>query len=269
MSEREDGEKTISEILKLRMILMTRTKLWPARFSVPTIVFLFALTLVGPSQAVAQSADTFSDRIYLKNGDRITGTIKELDRGKLRIKTITMDTVLLNWVDVESIQSNTYLRIATTDGQFGYGRVQKSDLSENLQILNDGETLEIPALEIASMKPIRVDESFWHRIEGDVKAGVNYTKASDILLINVGSNLRLLEEKYEIDFRFNWNETQKTETHDSSRADLSSDYTRFLGDRWFWKGSAGLERNQELGTDLRTIVGGSAGKYFLQSKQRI
>ena len=107
-----------------------------------------------------------------------------------------MDTVLLNWVDVESIQSNTYLRIATTDGQFGYGRVQISDLSQNLRILDNGETLEIPAIEIASMKPIRVDESFWHRIEGDVKAGVNYTKASDILLINVGSNLRLLEARH-------------------------------------------------------------------------
>ncbi len=244
---------------------MTPTKLWPTLISVPAIVFLFALTLIGPSQAVAQSEETYSDKIYLKNGDRVTGTIKELDRGKLRIKTTTMDTIFLNWVDVESIQSNTYLRIATTDGKFGYGRVQKSELSENLQILDNGETLEIPALEIASMKPIRVDESFWHRIEGDVKAGIDYKKASDILLVNVATKFRLLEEKYEIDFGFNWNETQRTQDNDSSRADLSGDYTRFLGDRWFWKGSAGLERNQELGIDLRTIVAGSAGKYFLQT----
>jgi putative salt-induced outer membrane protein YdiY len=46
---------------------------------------------------------------------------------------------------------------------------------------------------------------------------------------------------------------------------LAGDYTRFLGDRWFWKASAGLERNQELGLDLRTIVAGSAGKYFIQT----
>jgi len=244
---------------------MDRANLWSTPFGMPAMLFLFALTLVGPSQAVAQSEDTYSDRIFLKNGDRVTGTIKELDRGKLRVKTITMDTVFLNWVDVESIQSSTYLRIATTDGSFRYGRVQKSDLSQNLRILTNGETLEIPAIEIASMKPIRVDESFWHRIEGDVRAGIDYKKASDILLVNVATNLRLLEEKYEIEFGFDWNETQRTEDNNSSRADLSGDYTRFLGDRWFWKGSAGFERNQELGIDLRTIIVGSAGKYFLQT----
>jgi putative salt-induced outer membrane protein YdiY len=220
---------------------------------------------VGPSQALAETSETYTDKVYLKNGDRITGNIKELDRGKLRIKTTTMDTVYLNWLDVESIESSTYLRIAKTDGSFRYGRVQKSDLTQNLRILDQGQTIEIPALEIASMKPIRVDESFWHRIEGDVSAGIDYKKASDILLVNVASSLRLREEKYELGFGFNWNETQRTENNNSSRADLNGDYTRFLRDRWFWKASAGLERNQELGIDLRTIVAGSGGKYFLQT----
>jgi len=229
------------------------------------IAFPVVVSAGSLSPAQAQTEDTYSDKVYLKNGDRVTGTIKELDRGKLRIKTTTMDTVFLNWVDVESVQSSTYLRIATTDGSFRYGRVQKSDLSQNLRILDNGQSLEIPAIEIASMKPIRVDESFWHRIEGDVRAGIDYKKASDILLVNVASNLRLLEEKYEIEFGLNWNETQRTEDNNSSRADLSGDYTRFLGDRWFWKASAGLERNQELGIDLRAIVAGSAGRYFLQT----
>jgi hypothetical protein len=209
--------------------------------------------------------EEYDDKIYLKNGDRITGNIKELDRGKLRVKTITMDTIYLNWVDVESIESNTYLRIARTDGTFTYGRVQKSDMTENLRIFDSGQTTQVPAAEIASMKPIRVDESFWHRIEGDVSAGIDFKSASDILLINVASNLRLREEKYELSFGLNWNETSRTEDNDSSRADLSGDYTRLLEDRWFWKASAGLERNQELGIDLRTIISGTAGKYFIQT----
>jgi Protein of unknown function, DUF481 len=229
------------------------------------IAFPGAATADDQSPAQAQTRETFSDKVFLKNGDRVTGTIKELDRGKLRVKTTTMDTVLLNWVDVESIQSTTFLRVAKTDGSFTYGRVQKSDRAENMSILAAGELVEIPVFDIASMKPIRVDESFWHRLEGDVSAGIDYKKASDILLVNVASQVRLLEEKYEIEFELNWNETQRTEDNDSSRAELSGDYTRFLGNRWFWKASGGFERNQELGIDLRTIVAGSAGKYFLQT----
>jgi len=244
---------------------MTRATLRPTLLRISVYLFLFVVTMAGPSQVDAQTRETYTDKVYLKNGDRITGNIKELDRGKLRIKTTTMDTVYLNWLDVESIESSTYLRIAKTDGSFRYGRVQKSDMTQNLRILEEGQTIEVPTLEVASMKPIRVDESFWHRIEGAVSAGIDYKKASDILLVNVASNLRLREEKYELEFGFNWNETQRTENNNSSRADLNGDYTRFLGDRWFWKASAGLERNQELGTDLRTIMAGSAGKYFLQT----
>lgn len=229
------------------------------------LLLIAALFLTGTSETHAQTEDTFRDKIYLKNGDRITGNIKELDRGKLRVKTTTMDTVYLDWLDVESIESNTYLRIAKTDGTFTYGRVQRSDMTENLQIYDRGKITEIPVLEVASAKRLRVDESFWRRLEGDVSAGIDYKKASDILLVNVASNLRLREEKYEIGFGFNWNETTRTEDNNSSRADLRGDYTRLLRDRWFWKASAGLERNQELGIDLRTIISGTAGKYFIQT----
>ena len=69
-----------------------------ARQTIPWLLpLLFVVFLVGPSQARAQSTDTYRDKIFLKNGDQITGTIKELDRGKLRIKTKTMDTVYINW----------------------------------------------------------------------------------------------------------------------------------------------------------------------------
>ena len=71
--------------------------------------------------------------------------------------------------------------------------------------------------------------------------------------------------KHELEFGFNWNESRRAEDSNSSRADLNGNFTRYLGDRWFWKASAGFERNQELGIDPRTLLGGSAGKYFLQT----
>jgi hypothetical protein len=244
---------------------MRRPNLRRALLTTTITLFLCVALFAGPSSVHAQALEEFDDKIYLKNGDRITGNIKELDRGKLRVKTITMDTIYVHWLDVESIESNTYLRISNTDGSYTNGRIQKSDMTRNMSVLENGRITNLPAVDVAAMKPIRIDESFWNRIEGDASAGIDYKKASDILLVNVASNLRLREEKYEIDFGFNWNETQRTEDQDSSRADLSGGYTRFLRDRWFWKATAGLERNQELGIDLRAIVSGSAGKYFLQT----
>jgi putative salt-induced outer membrane protein YdiY len=229
------------------------------------ICFLSVMVFCGGQSASADEGDTFSDKVYLKNGDRLTGTIKELDRGKLRIKTTTMDTVYLNWVDVESIESNTYLRIAKTDGSFRYGRIHKSDISQGLEIEENGSVVEVSALEVASMKPIRFDESWWQRFEGDISAGIDYKKASDIMLVNLTSSLRLREETYEFELGLKWNETQEAERDNSSRVDLSGDFTRFLGDRWFWKGTLAFQRNQELGIDLRSILSASGGKYFVQT----
>ena len=231
------------------------------------IALAIALLTSLSSSAFAQLDDsaTYTDRLHLKNGDTITGDLKQLDRGKLRFKTRTMDTVYVNWIDIESIDSDKYLRIERTDGTFNYGVIKKSDLTDNLVILDRNQEVEVAILVVASIQPIRVKESFWRRLEGDVSGGIDYKKASDILLINLSSNLRFREEKYELGFGANWNETSRTEDNNSSRANISVTYTRFLRNRWFWKASGGLERNQELGIDLRTLVGGTVGKYFIQT----
>lgn len=226
-----------------------------------------ALLAAYGDSAMAQLDDSggYTDRIHLKNGDVITGNMKELDRGKLRFKTRTMDTVYINWVDIESIDSDKYLRVGRADGTFNNGVIQRSDLDEGLVIDDHGQEMEVPIIDVSTIQPIRVQESFWRRIEGDFKAGIDFKTASDILLVNLSTNLRFREEKYELGFNASWNETTRTEDNDSSRADLIGTYTRFLRNRWFWQGSGGLERNEELGLNLRTLVAATAGRYLIQN----
>ena len=235
------------------------------------VIIALGIALLGgfarPASAQLDDVGSYTDRIHLTNGDIVTGNIKELDRGKLRLKTLTMDTVYVNWVDIESIDSDKYVRIGKSDGGFNSGNIKKSDIANELVVEDGGNVVEVPILEVSTIQPIRLQESFWRRLEGDLSAGIDYKKASDLLLINLSTNLRFRKEKYELAFGANWNETSRAEIEDnnSSRADLSTTYTRFLKDRWFWKGSFGFERNEELGLNLRTIVGATAGKYLIQS----
>ena len=226
---------------------------------------LVTLVILGhPAGAQLENVGAYTDRIHLKNGDVITGNMKELDRGKLRFKTLTMDTVYINWVDIESIDSDKYLRIGQVDGSFSNGVIQQSDLSRGLVIDDRGQDVAIPILAVSTIQPIKVKESFWRQLDGDVSTGIDYKKASDILLVNLSSNLRFKQEEYEVALSANWNETSRTENNNSSRADVSGTYTRFLRNRWFWKGSGGFERNEELGLDLRALVGATAGRYLVQ-----
>ena len=219
---------------------------------------------VRPASAQLDDLGSYTDKIHLINGDIVSGNIKELDRGKLRLKTLTMDTVYINWVDIESIDSNKYLRIGKSDGSFNSGNIKKSDLVNELVVEDGGTEVEVPILDVATIQPIRVQESFWHQLEGDLSTGIDYNKGSDLLLVNLSTNVRYKKEKYELAFVANWNETTRTDNNDSSRAEVVTTYTRFLKDRWFWKASGGFERNEELGLNLRTLVGATAGKYLIQ-----
>lgn len=230
-------------------------------------MLLLLIAVIGMAPAYAQIKNDFAytDRIHLYNGDVITGNIKELDRGKLRVKTRTMDEVFINWVDIDHIESDKYLRVESTDGSFSSGRIDSTNIDDGLVIRQGANATTVPILSVATMQPIRSDESFWRRIEGDVRVGINFTKASDILVSNLASNLRFREERYEISLGASWNETARTNNQDSSRADLSTTYTRFLKNRWFWRASVGLDRNQELGIDLRGMVAATAGRYLFES----
>ena len=131
-----------------------------------------------PALAELDDSATYTDKLHLKNGDTITGDLKQLDRGKLRFKTRTMDTVYVNWIDIASIESNKYLRIEKTDGRFNYGVIKKSDLSDNLIILDRAEEVAVPILSVATIQPIRVKQSFWRRLEGDVSGGRKSTNSN-------------------------------------------------------------------------------------------
>jgi hypothetical protein len=221
--------------------------------------------LIIESAHALENDDSYTDIIYLNNGDRITGNIKELDRGRLRLRTRTMDTVYINWVNVKSIDSDKFQRIAKTDGSFVYGRLQPSGEQAGLTVVDDSDAVDVPVKSVASMRALRVNESLWARLEGDVRAGADYKKATDIVNVNVASNIRLREPSYEIGLGFDWNETRRSDGNDASRAQLFGDYTRLRANRWFWKASASLERNDELALKLRSLASGSVGRYLWQT----
>jgi len=85
---------------------MKRTKLI-------VICMLFLL----PALAKAEKTDV----IILKNGDRITGEIKNLEAGILQYKTDTMGTVNIEWRFISEIISDTNQSVELTDGTRMHG----------------------------------------------------------------------------------------------------------------------------------------------------
>jgi len=225
------------------------------------LLLILLLTIGGELHAGSKT-----DLIYLKNGDRITGEIKELSQGLMRLSTNAIDTIYIKWEDINYIKSDKWLQVELTDGARFFGQAPVPDESKNMLIIQTQRgPVELDFNDVVRMEQIKVDETFWQRVDGNIKLGYNYTQASDVGTLNASVSTSYRTREYLASASFNSTLTNNSAGDDTKRADLTGTYLRFKGERWFWFGSLSAQTNEELGIDLRLIGSGGMGRYFKQT----
>lgn len=76
---------------------------------------------------VGFSVVVLGDEVYLKNGDRITGKVKELSGGKLVFESALAGTLTMDAGDIETISSDESVEVYTNDGRSFAGRLLKGE----------------------------------------------------------------------------------------------------------------------------------------------
>ena len=89
-----------------------------------------SVLLIIAAPTIAQ-ADT--DVVVFDNGDRLTGEIKSLERGKLRFKTEATDTISIEWDNVAFLSSEQNIQVELFDGKRYLGQLK---LSPALKVIN-------------------------------------------------------------------------------------------------------------------------------------
>src|SRR6476620_11396433 len=87
-----------------------------SRVSGAPVAFLIVLgsCCLLPATARAQGK---TDLVTLANGDRITGEVKRLDRGRLVFDTDDAGTLYLEWDKLASVESKLNVEVVTFDGR--------------------------------------------------------------------------------------------------------------------------------------------------------
>ena len=81
-----------------------------------------ALVLVLAAAAYGQGR---TDVVSLANGDRITGEVIRLDRGKLEFKTDDAGTLYLEWDKLASVVASRQVEVVTADGRRFFGTLDR------------------------------------------------------------------------------------------------------------------------------------------------
>ncbi len=230
-----------------------------------TVCLLFVLSLLpgGASTALAQKTDT----LIVRNGDVMTGEIKEFKRGKVKFSTDAAGTIYVKWTRVLNAKTDKTFDIDLEDGTKVFGSLAFGDEPHQVKILVGGDTLLVATQQVVNM--LRIKETFWKRLDGSIDLGVDFTQQNAKTDFNFGADLNYKKDRNNFRFDLSTSFSRQDDTEDISRLNTTFIYLREFAERWFYSGLLSGESNSQLSLDIRGSAGGVAGYSFVQSNKVI
>jgi putative salt-induced outer membrane protein YdiY len=228
-----------------------------SRKQLPLVLVLVVLGAGAPVLARQKT-----DIVFLNNGDRVTGEIKQLDRGILQLSTNDIGTINIEWEDVDSLSSVYQFRVEDHYGIKYFGAIFLTRAG-SLQVIQNERVEESSQDDVVAITPL--EESFWQQLDGAVSVGFSYTKSNSLGQLTADANVRrrTLIRLFELDMSSIM--TSQEDEHTQRRDDLSLTYNRLFEGPLFFTASAATQRNDELGLDRRASFSGGGGAKLMQS----
>lgn len=229
----------------------------------PYLLFIVILLLWG----LPASAAPKTDIVIFKNGDRLTGELKELKRGRLRLNTEATGTIAIEWDKVAGVVSDQQIQVETVTGVRYFGTLTSSDEEPSVivETFNGPEILDPKRVII--MSPI--EGRGIHALDVDLTVGYNFAKAGGIESGNFGFNMDYRSLLRIESFKFSTTVSNSDTQEVSRRTNAGLQHTRLWKNRWFSSGTLTFDQNDELGLTLRSSVGAGGGRYLVQSNSML
>jgi len=230
---------------------------------------LTALLLVGmiAGSVVPALGAEKTDVLVLNNGDRITGEILNLSRGRVELKTDHSGTIEVEWDKVVSVESPHRFTVTTANGTILIGTLERPSTRGTVRLGGEGSEPVLPIEEITGIEPL--GRSFWAKLTGSVGAGFTYTRSSGISQLTFNSDTTYRRPAFQASLNGAATLTSQRDEGDSndSVANVQFFYERYRGRRWFIAGLGQVETNRSLGLDLRTQGGGLVGARLVNTNR--
>lgn len=205
-----------------------------------------------------------TDVVTLGNGDRITGEISSLSRGRLALKTDDAGTINIEWDKIRRVQSTRLFEIETTDGRRLLGSLSSpSDRQIAIGVMDNPLTL--PMEDVTRLTAIGA--SFWSKLEGSINAGFSYTHSAQLAQVTFNQDAIYRRPAFQFRMASSATITKQENEENDDRASLSAAYVRYRGLRWFIASGGRLESNESLGLVLRSQAGVTAGQRLINTNR--
>jgi hypothetical protein len=207
-----------------------------------------------------------TDVVTLANGDRITGEVVRLDRGRLEFKTDDAGTLYLEWDKLVSVVAARVVEVVTSNGSRFLGTLGAAGDRAVGVVGADGGIASLRMQDVTIITPI--GRSFWRKLDGSVDSGFSYTKSSGVAQLNFNSDTIFRRPASQIRLTASLTATEKNdESGRDDRGSLEGSYLRYPWREWFITAVGRLETNESLGLELRSQAAAATGPRLVNSNR--
>ena len=206
-------------------------------------------------------ADT--DVVVFYNGDRLTGEIKSLERGKMRFNHDATGDVYIEWNTVAYLSSDQDIQAETTSGTRYFGHLSLSEDEAEVVVETRRGPIVLERDQVVKMNPI--DQESWRDVDLEVSLGYNFANANSVKNLNLGVAASQRTRTRIVSAAYSSVVSDSANNDSSQNQTLALNFSRLRANRWLTSGNLTFETNDELNLNLRTSLGGGGGRILLQT----
>jgi len=229
--------------------------------------FLFFCFAIGSFITEGYGQD--KDSIILYNGQVLVGAVQDASLGVISIDDIDLKMQNIKLFKIKKLIIQERFKIETVDKHFYYGTLKTGD-REGWVDIHTLEGISIPVHITKIYELISIDANFFRRLDGNISAGLSFTKSSNIGQVNFSANIHFATKK--VDYQLTTSSISSIDTSKLSRdnedAQLFAAYD--LTATWFLAASVQYQRNLELSVSRRYLgLAGAGNRLFIKKNWRL
>jgi len=209
------------------------------------------------------------DSIILYNGQILIGDVQRASLGSISIDDIDLKIVSIKLFKIRRLVIRERFKIETIERKIYYGTLNTKGREGWVNIhTSEGTDIELHITHIYQL--ISMENNFFKRLQGNVSAGLSFTKSSNIGQLNFSGNVIYSTKKigYQLSASTIGSIDSTGYSRDNENLQLLTTYE--LTTTWFLAAAAQYQRNLELAIAHRYLVMGGAGnKLFIKKTWRL
>ena len=225
-----------------------------------------ALSLLVAATPFSEAHAQKTDLVVLPNGDRITGTVKFLERGRLSYSTDHLQRISIDWTQITRISSIHLFDFELSNSNHLFGSIDEGPEDGQMVIVSDSIRVTVRIRDVVRIEPLY--SVFWDRFTGSsIEAGVDFTKANLQRLWNLSTQLKYRTRKWLLTFDGSSYLNVQEGRESTNRNSASLTPQRFLAGGFTVYGIVKAEQNDELNLELRGTAILGASRFFISTNR--